>query len=232
MIGRSKVLAIIPARFGSQRLPKKNLMLLKGRPLVAWAIGAAKDSEFIDYVLVSTDDESTRKVALSYGASVPFLRPPELATSTASSFAVAQHALYALNQLGHTFEIILLLQPTSPLRTYRHIDAAINLFIEKKGDAVIGVVEEPHPIEWVNTLPEDCSMEKFFPPNLKDNSLDCPKRYRINGAIYLCRAKRFLEEQTFFLKDNIWAYVMKAEHSVDIDTELDFQFAEVLASEQ
>ena len=232
MIGRDKVLAIVPARIGSERLPRKNLRKLKGRPLVSWSISAARRSEFIDHVFVSTDDEKIQEIALLEGADAPFLRPPELATSATSSNDVVRHVLGSLQDLGHNFDIVLLLQPTSPLRTYRHINAAIDLFVEKGGDAVIGVVEEPHPIEWVNTLPEDCSMEEFFSPNFWGNSIDFPKRYRINGAIYLCRTKRFLEERTFFLKDNIWAYVMKAEHSVDIDTDLDLQFAEVLTLQQ
>jgi CMP-N-acetylneuraminic acid synthetase len=120
---RSKTfLALIPARSGSVRLPRKNLRDLNGRPLIAWSIEAALKSKYIDRVVVSTDDSEIAETSKRFGADVPFLRPPELATKDAKSIDVVIHALRHLESQLETFDYLILLQPTSPMRTAGHVD--------------------------------------------------------------------------------------------------------------
>jgi len=122
-----------------------------------------------------------------------------------------------------------LLQPTSPLRNEKHIDEAIELLEKKKADAVISVCETDHSPLWSNTLPEDLNMSNFLRDEIKNKrSQDLPKFYRLNGAIYICKTDKFLEEKTFFIKNNIYAYIMDRKSSIDIDDEIDFKLAKVL----
>ena len=131
MIGQYRVTALIPARGGSKRLPRKNIKLLVNKPLIAWSIEVAEASKYIDRVIVSTDDEEIKQVSEQYGAEVPFLRPEHLSNDHASSFDVIKHAIDFLH-LGQKNELIVLLQPTSPLRLVSELDAALEFFIAKK----------------------------------------------------------------------------------------------------
>jgi len=220
----SKYLAIIPARGGSKRLPNKNILDLNGKPLIAWSIEAAKKSKFIDEIVISSDSEEILEIAKKYDVNI-IKRPDELATDTASSIDVVKHVIE--NYPG--YEYIVLLQPTSPLRTEKHINKAIELLEKKKADAVISVCEMDHSPLWSNTLPESLSMENFLREDVKNKrSQDLPKYYRLNGAIYICKIDKFLEKNTFFLDKNIYAYIMDKKSSVDIDDEIDFKLAEVL----
>jgi len=125
------------------------------------------------------------------------------------------------------------LQPTSPLRTEKHIDGAIEFLDKKRADAVISVCEMEYSPLWSNTLPEDLNMRDFLSENIKEKrSQDLPKYYRLNGAIYICKTDKFLEENTFFINENIYAYVMDKTSSVDIDDEFDFKFAEKLLKKE
>ena len=221
---QKKYLAIIPARGGSKRLPNKNILDLNGKPLIAWSIEAAKKSKYIDKIVVSSDSEEILKIAKKYDVNI-IKRPDELATDTASSIDVVKHVIK--NYPG--YEYIVLLQPTSPLRTEKHIDEAIELLERKKADAVISVCEMDHSPLWSNILPENLSMENFLREDVKNKrSQDLPKYYRLNGAIYICKTDKFLEKNTFFLDQNIYAYVMDRKSSVDIDNEIDFKLVEVL----
>lgn len=234
MIEGKTVLAVIPARGGSKRLPRKNCLLLHGKPLIAYSIEAAKQSSYIDEVVVSTDDEGIAAIARQAGASVPFLRPAELSTDEASSVDVVAHALdyYQLKE-KKSFDYVVLLQPTSPLRTAAHVDQAFELLIEKKADAVVSVCETEHSPLWANQLPPDGSMEQFISKDvLGKRSQDLPKYYRLNGAIYICDKRRFLQEQTFLFEESIFAYKMQQIDSIDIDTKLDLIVCEsILATE-
>ena len=131
MIGQQRLLAIIPARGGSKRLPGKNIMDLAGKPLIAWTIEAALNSKYIDRVVVSTDDQEISNVSIKYGVEVPFLRPKSLATDDASSIDTIINVLGEIKIIDQHYEYIVLLQPTSPLRTEIDIDKAIEL-LEKK----------------------------------------------------------------------------------------------------
>ena len=225
---KPKVLALIPARGGSRRLPGKNLLKLCGEPITVWSIKAAQQSKYVDRIVVSTDSDEIAEVARAAGADVPFMRPNYLASDTASSLDVVNHALNELNQKGQCYEFIVLLQPTSPLRTSKHIDESFELLQSKDADAIVGVTELDHPIELTNRLPDDFSMKGFFTTDSHLRSQDFPKRYRVNGAIYLVRVESLIKENTIFLSDRIYAYKMDREVSVDIDTTYDLKLADAL----
>jgi CMP-N,N'-diacetyllegionaminic acid synthase len=223
-------LAIIPARGGSKRLPRKNVLNLNGKPLIAWSIEAGIKSNYIDEVMVTTDDDEIEEVSKKYGATVPFKRPEELADDYATRPEVIKHTIeYYRDELGKNFDYLVFLQPTSPLRDAKDIDSAIEFLFQKNGDAVVSVCELEHPIHWSGTLLEDKNMSKFLDNvAVQSRSQDLEKYYRLNGAIYICDVQKFLEEGCVFLKDNIYAFEMAQKKSVDIDTKLDFKIAEVL----
>lgn len=221
-------LAIIPARGGSRRLPRKNVLDLAGKPLIAWSIEAGLDSKYIDKVIVSSDDEEILNISKQFGAET-IIRPDELANDTATTFDALKHTIE--NIKAHDY--VVLLQPTSPLRNAQHIDEAIELLITKNADAIVSVCEMDHSPLWSNTLPKDANMKGFLRDEvLNKRSQDLEKYYRINGAIYICKTQKLLEEKGFFLKDNIFAYKMDKKNSVDIDEEIDFKIAKVLMDEK
>lgn len=223
------ILAVVTARGGSKGIPGKNTVPLAGKPLIAWTIEAALQSRSAPRVIVSTDDEEIAQVAKDWGAEVPFMRPVELSGDNSPHIPVVLHAVqWVMQHFASAPDYILLLQPTSPLRTSGDIDASIQLALEKKADSVVGVAEaRPHPYVTKRLLP-DGRLEDFMtiPPGyLARQSL--PPIYAINGAIYLVRRRVLLEKQSFFT-DRTYAYVMPSERSLDIDTELDLIVAEAL----
>lgn len=222
-------IAIIPARGGSKRLPRKNVLDLAGKPLIAWTIAAGLESKFVKRVMVSTDDEEIARISRQYGADVPFMRPETLAQDASASIDVLKYTLQELQRRGESYDYVLLLQPTSPLRSAAHIDSAIELLLAKQADAVVSVTELDHPIEWNNTLPENLSLDGFLPARFKGvRSQDFPKRYRINGAIYISRVARMFAENAMVYDGNAYAYIMDRQFSIDIDDETDFLLARVL----
>lgn len=233
MLPKDNFLAIIPARGGSKRLPRKNVLDLAGKPLIAWTIEAALQSQYLHKVVVSSDDAEIAQVAQQYGADVPFMRPEPLARDESSSIDVLKHTLMELENRGERYRYLVLLQPTSPLRTAAHIDAAIETLLAKQADAVVSVCELDHPVEWSNTLPEDLSLDGFFPAQYRGlRSQDLPKRYRINGAIYITDIARFQQENALLYDGNAFAYIMDKRDSIDVDDETDFLMAKVLMEQR
>lgn len=217
-------LAIIPARGGSKRLPRKNVLDLCGKHLIAYTIEAALKSKNINKVIVSSDDEEILDISKKFGADI-LKRPYELANDTATTFDAIKHTIDNFEK----YDYIVLLQPTSPLRNEKHIDEAIELLEKKKADAIVSVCEMEHSPLWSNTLPNDGNMNNFLKDEiLNKRSQDLDKFYRLNGAIYICKTEKLIENKSFLLKDNIFAYIMNRENSVDIDEEIDFKIAEVL----
>lgn len=217
-------LAIIPARGGSKRLPRKNVLNLNGKPLIAYSIEAGLNSKYIDKVIVTSDDDEILTISKKYAA-YTILRPNELASDTSTTFDAIKHTIDNCEK----YDYIVLLQATSPLRDENHIDEAIELLESKNADAVVSVCEMDHSPLWSNTLDETLSMVGFLKDEvLNKRSQDLEKYYRLNGAIYICKTKKLLEEKSFFLKDNIFAYKMDRESSIDIDEEIDFQIAQQL----
>jgi len=225
MLNNKTFLAIIPARGGSKRLPRKNVLDLAGKPLIAWTIEAAINSSYIDKVVVTSDDSEILQLASNCGADV-IERPAELGSDTATTFDAIKHAIE--NTSGY-FDYVVALQPTSPLRNSKNVDEAIELLFEKQANAIISICEAEHSPLWSNTLPENGSLENFILDKIKNTrSQDLPKYYRLNGAIYICEIVSFLKEQSFFVSENIYSYVMGQESSIDIDSAIDFHHAAFL----
>ncbi|MCR4678877.1 MAG: acylneuraminate cytidylyltransferase family protein [Lachnospiraceae bacterium] len=220
-------IAIIPARSGSKGLKDKNIKELCGKPLMAYSIEAAIASGCFDEVMVSTDSEDYARIAKSYGASVPFLRSEETASDTASSWDMVDEVLRQYCKQGRTFDSFCLLQPTSPLRTSEDIKAAYRLYEERASFAVVSVCEAEHSPRWCGQLPETLELNGFIKKEGMEQRQASGKIYRLNGAIYIVNNEEFKKDR-FLYQSGSYAYIMQQEHSVDIDTDLDFQFAELL----
>lgn len=223
-----KVLAIIPARGGSKRLPGKNIKKLVNKPLINWTIEAAVKSEVFDEIMVNTDDKTIAEIALEAGATIPFIRKKELATDKASSLDVVKDTISFYRSISKEFDIVVLLQPTSPLRDDIDIINSINCFIEKKAASVLSVCEVDHPVQWCNTLTTKLSMDNFIRSEYKGlRSQDLGIHYRLNGAIYIWDCRKFQDSNEAIISPS-FASIMDRKHSIDIDVELDFSIAEVI----
>jgi CMP-N-acetylneuraminic acid synthetase len=221
-------LAIIPARAGSKRLPNKNILKLNNKPLIAYTINSALNSKYIDKVIVSSDSKEILEITKKYKAT-PLKRPKEIANDNSLVIDAINHTL----KYYKNYDFLVLLQPTSPLRDNIDIDNAIKLLLQKDGDGVISVCQMKHSPLWANRLDDSLLMDNFLKDEIKGKrSQVLPKYYRLNGAIYICNIKRFLDEQTLFLKDNIYAFIMDQKKSIDIDEEIDFQLAKILLREK
>jgi CMP-N,N'-diacetyllegionaminic acid synthase len=228
VINGDSVLAIVPARGGSKRLPRKNVLPLHGKPLIVWSIEAGLRSKYVDKVIVSSEDSEVLKIAQNLG--VPTIdRPLALARDDVSTFDVVEHALTTI--VEH-FDILVLLQPTSPLRNETHIDEALSLIVNKNASAIVSVSVTEHSPLWSNTLPDDDNMESFLDESVANvRSQDLPKFFQVNGALYICRTKQLLHKKSFFLKNDIFAYRMSRRDSIDIDEYLDLKLAELIKSD-
>ena len=222
------ILALIAARGGSKGLPGKNIRLLGDKPLIAWSIDAATNSEYIDRLIVSTDDKEIAGTAEAFGAEVPFFRPVELASDTAKMMDVIMHAMDHVEQKGGKYDYLVLLQPTSPFRTAVLIDQAIELLFNKKGKVVLGVTEVQHSPLRTNVLPDDGNMGEFYSSKLENfNRQEMSPYYRLNGAIYVADWT-FMKENKKWLSKDTYAYIMDRRSSIDIDDLEDFLLAEVM----
>ena len=233
MFNGETVLAIIPARGGSKRLPGKNTRLLGGYPLIRWSIEAGEKSKIIDEVVVSTDSQEIHDVSIECGAKKVVKRPSALATDGAESVDVAIHALKAIQKPGLKFGYVTLLQPTSPLRTARHIDLGFDLFAKVGATAVIGVCKTEKPIDWMGRPGSDLNMMEMSkkingPEEKSSRRLNC----QINGAIYIISVSALLKERTFFPDCGSYALLMDRRSSVDIDNEDEFQIASMFMQER
>ena len=224
------MIAIIPARGGSKGLPGKNVKLLNGKPLIAYAIEAALKAKYIDRVIISTDDEEIARVAVAFGAELPFMRPAELASDSAMAI---DNYIYTINRLekecGDSIDAFVVLQPTSPLRIAEDIDGAIELFNEKKADSVISYTQEAHPISWHKYVDNEGRFVDIFDSNIK-NRQENRVSYYPNGAVYVFRTAMIRERK--YYTDKSYAYIMPRSRSVDIDFIEDFEYAEFLLSKK
>ncbi len=220
-------IAVITARSGSKGVKDKNIRQLEGKPLLAYTVEAALRSGCFDCVHVSTDSEEYAKIAKAYGADVPFLREASLATDTAGTWDVLRACVEQYGRLGQKFDTVTLLQPTSPLRDVLDIQKAFQIFEEKHAQSVVSVCEVEHSPMLCNTLGTDGSMDGFLDLNKVGRRQDMETYYRLNGAIYI-QTTTLLMEQGNLYGSGAYAYVMSQEHSIDIDTELDFLIAETI----
>ncbi len=221
------IIAIIPARSGSKGLKDKNIKELNGKPLLAYSIEAARESGLFNEIMVSTDSENYAGIAKSFGANVPFLRSEINSSDKAGSWDVVLEVLEKYLELGKTFDSVCLLQPTSPLRTAQDIIEAYTLLETKQADAITSVSEVDHSPLWTMTLSQNLSLAEFKKQNNDKPRQLLPTYYRLNGAIYI-RKVSYVKEKIQILDSNEFAYIMVREHSVDIDTELDFVVAEAI----
>lgn len=225
-------IAIIPARSGSKGLKNKNIKELNGKPLLAYTIETALESKQFTRVMVSTDSEMYAKLAVQYGAEVPFLRTEATSNDEAGSWNVVYEVLERYKQFGELFVTACLLQPTSPLRKAEDIIDAYCLYEEKHAEAVTSVCEVEHSPLWTMNLPFDNSMREFR-RNIKT---DAPRQklrtfYRLNGAIYI-RKISYLNDDIIVHNEDEYAYIMHRKNSVDIDTLDDFEYAEFLIKKE
>ncbi len=211
------VLAIIPARGGSKGIPRKNIVPVAGKPLLAWTIEAAQKSKFINMVTVSSDSDEILGVAKRYGA-IPLRRPSSLATDNAPSGPVIMHAIESLRQKSKYMpDIVVLLQPTSPLRTHLHIDEAISVMLRKKCSAVISVKETDKM--YLKTFVDKngylaAAVNENFPFTPRQK---LPSVYVVNGAIFATLTREFLKTKKL-LTGKTTPYIMDEECSLDLDT--------------
>ena len=192
-----------------------------------YTIESALDSGNFDEVMVSTDSGTYAKIAKIYGASVPFLRSAANSSDTASSWDMIEEVLDNYKKENRYFDSFCLLQPTSPLRNANNIKDAYKLYYDRASFAVVSVCEAEHSPLWCGHLPESCEFDSFINPENIGQRQAGGKFYRLNGAIYIVNIKRF-ETDRFLYQKGSYAYIMSQEQSVDIDTDIDFQLAEIL----
>lgn len=218
-------IAIIPARGGSKRLPGKNTKLLGGKPLIEWTLDAARNSGVIDLIVVTSDDEEVLAIARRNQA-VAIHRPAVLASDTATTVDTVLHALQCLTDRGFTYERIMVLQPTSPLRRPEHIRGAVERMSDTNAASIISVCETDHSPLLSNTLPSDGSLDNFIPAEARGRrSQDLPTYYRLNGAIYFVKRAALLKYRAFDPPGS-FALIMEISASVDIDSITDLNVAE------
>lgn len=220
MIDGLSVLAVIPARGGSKGVPGKNLQPVGGRPLIEWTIDAARGSELIDRTVLSSDDDQIIQVAKAAGCDVPFRRDPGLATDSATSIDVVQDSLDRLPG----YDVVVLLQPTSPLRTAADIDAVLRLLATSGAPSCVTVcAAADHP--WLTFADDDGRLTPYcdIPPDASLRRQDLPAAWVLNGAVYALRVADFRADRRLCHPGRSVAYVMPVEKSHDIDTWDDIQ---------
>ncbi|NCJ07075.1 acylneuraminate cytidylyltransferase family protein [Synechococcales cyanobacterium C] len=225
-----KILAVVPARSGSKRLPGKNIRLLGGKPLIVWSIEVVYGIPGICDTLVSTDDPAIAEIARAAGVLVPWLRPADLATDITSSVAVCLHALDWYEAEKGTIDGLLLLQPTSPYRSQETVRKGIELFYRHNNRPVIGVSPaESHPMRCFQI--EGDTMRPFIKGSgLMLRSQDLPLAYAVNGAFYLIAPDDLRKRQSFYTDNIMPLPIDSAAEAIDIDTEWDWKMAETILS--
>ncbi len=220
-----KRIAIIPARSGSKGLKDKNIIDLCGKPLIAYSIEAALETGLFDHVIVSTDSEHYAEIAQHYGAEV-MMRGEALSNDKATTFMVLEDILK--NRLQESIDYFVLLQPTSPLRTSKHITEAIEKFESKieHFDFLVSMKEAEHAKVLVNPIDDDESL-KYFDTDFSNYRRQGYKDYSPNGAIFIAKPDSYLEQKHFFGAKAL-SYIMSAEDSVDIDGALDLVVANAI----
>ncbi|MBY0471637.1 acylneuraminate cytidylyltransferase family protein [bacterium] len=227
MIDGKKVLAVIPARLGSKRLPRKNIRPFRGKPLLAWSIEEARRSKFIDRLILSSESEEIISLAKKYGCEAPFTRPTELATDTASGISPILHAI---EMIGAEFDYVVMLQVTSPLRTAADMDGCIEL-CHQSTHPCVSVTEVTKSPYWMVKLEKTGSLTPILGSweNFEKSSQHLPPAFVPNGAVYVASTDHLKKKGSFYGPGTV-GYAMPQSRSVDIDTEADFVQAESLLS--
>jgi CMP-N-acetylneuraminic acid synthetase len=224
------VVGVIPARAGSKGIPHKNLVRIGGQPLIAFTCEAARRSRTLSRVILSTDSPDIVELAGRHGIEAPFLRPAELARDDSGMLPVLQHAVRFLEQQdGRRPDVVVLLQPTSPLRTTEHIDEAVRLLLESGADSVVSVVEVPHQFSPLSVLRvADGRLVPFAGDATVTRRQDKPVLYARNGpAVLAVRSSVLLEQNSLYGSDSR-PFVMGPEESVDVDGSWDLDLVEMI----
>ena len=224
------ILVIIPARGGSKGIPHKNIKPLNGKPLIHYTIDVARSVAKDEDICVSTDDPEIIKCVENYGLKVPFVRPAELATDTAGSYEVLLHALDFYEKQGRHYDVVLLLQNTSPFRTAEHVEDAIKLY-RSDIDMVVSV-NQTKTNPYYNCFEEDNDgfLQKTLDSDIYVRRQDAPSTYEYNGAIYVINAEQMKKMSLGKFTRRV-KYVMDDLHSVDLDNMIDWKFAEFIIKE-
>ena len=222
-----KVLALIPARGGSKRIPKKNVKELAGKPLIGYSIEQAISATYVDYVFVSTDNNEIAEVSKRFGAEI-IERPDQFATDTAGTLGVMKHALTSLEEKDLSPDIVVILQPTSPLRKAEQINEAIASLLDNNADTVLGVTKRHLSPKWI--LKKQGEELTFMQDNAFDTirSQDQEETFEINGALYAYTKEVILSSEKYAWGKKILPIVMSKKESIDIDEMEDFEVAEAL----
>jgi N-acylneuraminate cytidylyltransferase len=223
------ILYVIPARGGSKGIPDKNIKQLNGRPLIYYSLDLALQLDSGDNICVSTDSHKIKNFVEDYGINVPFIRPEKLATDKSSTYDVILHALDYYENDNIFYDLVVLLQPTSPFRKSYHVKEAMNKY-SRELDMVVSVKKtKANPYYVLFEENDEGYLVKSKERNFNRRQ-DCPNVWELNGAIYIMNVKSLRKNPPYLFK-KVKKYVMNEEHSVDIDTELDFKFAEFLMSQ-
>lgn len=224
MIEDKTVLAIIPARGGSKGVPRKNIREVAGKPLIAWTIEEAIKSKYIDRLILSSDDPEIMDVARHWGCEVPFARPAELSLDETPGIEPVIHAIQSLPG----YDYVVLLQPTSPLRSVEDIDGCIELCVTRQASSCVSVTEPDKSPYWMFTADGDGMMHSLFErAGIISRRQDLPKVYALNGAVYVSKIEWLVVSRSFIDKKMV-VFLMPKERSLDIDEEIDLRIFEYM----
>ena len=224
MFEDKKILVLIPARGGSKGIPGKNIKELHGHPLIAYTISEARNSKYVDDVVVSTDSPDIARVSRLYGARVPFMRPTELSGDLAKSVDALVHAVKTLQDMGEVYSTVVLLQPTSPLRRSDEIDEALEVFFSHGEMGLVSVCQVVENPVLTRRFDKYGVLHPLLPMSSTVRRQDMPSFYHVDGAIYINSVSDISSELS--LNDNPIGYVMPEGRSLDIDEIEDFIRAE------
>lgn len=224
MYNGKRILSLIPARGGSKGIRNKNIIDLSGQPLISYTIISSLGSKFIDRTVVTTDSKAIADVSKKYGADVPFMRPVELASDESKTIDAVLHAINTLEKMGDTYDVLVLLQPTQPLRTVIDIDRAIKFFFKRnqRGLASVSPVDD-NPL-LIRSIDESGELSSLLEMSSTCRRQEMPKYYRVNGCLYINQISNIMLQTSF--NDNPIGYIMEKSHSVDIDDLSDVVMAE------
>lgn len=226
MINGQAALGLVTARGGSKGVPGKNIRVVGGKPLIAWTIEVGKASKYLDRLILSSDDDGIIEVAKTYGCEVPFKREARLAADDAPGIDVVLDAL----ERCPGYDWVVLLQPTSPLRTADDIDAALQKCVELGAPACVSVCEAEQSPFWMY-FQRESQLYPIIESPLIERRQDLPKAYALNGAIYVAETSWLVQQNTFMAPSTI-AYEMPSERSIDIDTEMDIKTCSMLLEQR
>jgi N-acylneuraminate cytidylyltransferase/CMP-N,N'-diacetyllegionaminic acid synthase len=227
----NRILVVIPARAGSRRLPRKNVLPLAGKPMICWTIEAAIKANVSDRIVVTSDDPEVLRLLTQYPESVVGVnRPAELASDSASTLDVVRDVITRERDAGYGPDAVVLLQPTSPLRQSQDIRNAVETYGRGNGESVVSVCEVDHPLAWCGQVAPDGSLQGLN-LDMGRRSQDCPADYRLNGAVYVV-GLHTIEKQSSLFSESLLAYIMPRARSVDVDEELDFELSRAILEKQ